>query len=47
VFPNSVLTNATIDRLFERAHTVVFRGESYRLTGRITAREVDSTLRNP
>jgi len=47
VFPNSVLANATIDRLFERAHTVVFQGKSYRLKGRITAREVDSTLRNP
>lgn len=46
VFPNSVLANATIDRLFEHAHTVVFRGQSYRLKGRITTREVDSALRN-
>ena len=34
VFPNSVLANATIDRLFEQAHTVVFKGKSYRLKGR-------------
>ena len=47
VFPNSVLANATIDRLFERAYTVVFQGKSYRLKGRITTREVDSTRRHP
>jgi DNA replication protein DnaC len=35
VFPNSVLANATIDRLFEQAHTVLFKGKSYRLKGRI------------
>jgi hypothetical protein len=33
-------------RLFDQAHTVVFRGKSYRLKGRITTREVDSALRN-
>ncbi len=47
VFPNSVLANATIDRLFEQAHTVIFQGQSYRLRGRITTREIDNTLRNP
>jgi DNA replication protein DnaC len=46
VFPSSVLANATIDRIFEQAHTVVFRGKSYRLKGRITTREVDSALHN-
>lgn len=46
-FPNSVLANATIDRLFEQAHTVVFKGKSYRLKGRITTRAVDSALRTP
>jgi DNA replication protein DnaC len=46
VFPSSLLANATIDRIFEEAHTVVFRGKSYRLRGRITTREVDSALRN-
>jgi DNA replication protein DnaC len=47
VFPNSVLANATIDRLFEQAHTVLFQGKSYRLKGRITTREIDSALHNP
>ena len=42
-FPNSVLANATIDRLFEQAHTLVLKGKSYRLKGRITTRGVDST----
>jgi len=46
VFPNSVLANATIDRLFDQAQTVIFRGKSYRLKGRITTREVDTALRN-
>ena len=46
VFPNSVLANATIDRLFEQAHTVIFRGKSYRIKARITTREVDSALRS-
>jgi DNA replication protein DnaC len=35
VFPESVLANATIDRLFDRAEIVVFEGKSYRLKGRI------------
>jgi DNA replication protein DnaC len=47
VFPNSVIANATIDRLFENAHTVVFKGKSYRLKGRITSRQIDSALSNP
>lgn len=46
IFPNSVLANATIDRLFEQAHAVVFQGKSYRLKGRLTTRELDTTLRN-
>jgi len=32
--------------LFDQAPTVVFRGKSFRLKGRITMREVDSVLRN-
>ncbi len=44
-FPNSVLANATIDRLFAQAHTLVLKGKSYRLKGRITTRGVDSTPR--
>ena len=35
MFPDSVLANATIDRIFDRAEIVVFKGESYRLKGRI------------
>lgn len=35
VFPEPVLANATIDRLFDRAEIVVFQGNSYRLKGRI------------
>lgn len=40
VFPNAILANATIDRLFEHARTLVFKGQSYRLKGRITPRDV-------
>jgi DNA replication protein DnaC len=36
VFPDPVLANATIDRMFDRAEIVVFQGKSYRLKGRIT-----------
>ena len=35
VFPDPVLANATIDRMFDRAEIVVFEGKSYRLKGRI------------
>lgn len=35
VFPDAVLANATIDRMFDRAEIVVFEGKSYRLKGRI------------
>lgn len=36
MFPDPVLANATIDRMFDRAEIVVFQGKSYRLQGRIT-----------
>ena len=36
VFPDPVLANATIDRIFDRAEIVIFEGKSYRLKGRIT-----------
>jgi DNA replication protein DnaC len=39
VLPDPVLANATIDRIFDRADIVVFKGESYRLKGRISAPE--------
>lgn len=35
VFPEPVLANATIDRIFDRAEIAVFQGRSYRLKGRI------------
>lgn len=35
MFPDAVLANATIDRIFDRAEIVVFKGKSYRLSGRI------------
>ena len=36
VFPDPVLANATIDRIFDRAFIVAFQGQSYRLKGKIT-----------
>jgi DNA replication protein DnaC len=46
VFPDSVLANSTIDRMFEKAETIIFPGESYRLKGRIVTREVDKAVEN-
>jgi DNA replication protein DnaC len=40
VFPDPVIANATVDRIFDRAKTVLFKGQSYRLKGRILAREL-------
>jgi DNA replication protein DnaC len=42
VFPDLVLANCTMDRMFEQAHNVEFDGDSYRLRGRIKTREVDT-----
>jgi DNA replication protein DnaC len=36
VFPDPVLANATIDRIFDRAIIVTFQGQSYRLKGKIS-----------
>lgn len=44
VFPDPVIANATIDRIFDRAKVVLFKGQSYRLKGRIKTREVDSEV---
>jgi DNA replication protein DnaC len=44
VFPDSVLASSTIDRMFEKAETIIFKGDSYRLKGRITTREVDRAV---
>jgi DNA replication protein DnaC len=41
VFPDVVLANSTVDRMFEHAHYVAFEGDSYRLKGRIKTRDVD------
>ncbi|MCM2281754.1 MAG: IS21-like element helper ATPase IstB [Bdellovibrionaceae bacterium] len=41
VFPDPIIANAAIDRLFERARIVVFKGESYRLKGRISCGQSD------
>ena len=42
VFPEPVLANCTIDRMFENAEIVVFKGDSYRLKGRIKTKEIDA-----
>lgn len=40
-FPDPVISNITIDRIFDRAETLIFKGESYRLSGRIEIEVVD------
>ncbi len=40
VFPDPIIANATVDRIFDRAKTVLFKGQSYRLKGRIQTREI-------
>ena len=41
VFPNVMLANATIDRIFDQAETIVLKGRSYRLKKRM-----ETTLEN-
>lgn len=41
VFPEPVLANCTIDRMFENADVALFKGDSYRLKGRIKTKEID------
>lgn len=41
VFPDPVLATATIDRIFDRADVHIFKGQSYRLKGRIKVAEID------
>ncbi|MFQ5684698.1 MAG: ATP-binding protein [Candidatus Binatia bacterium] len=36
VFPDTVLANATIDRILDRAGIIQFQGKSYRLKGKIS-----------
>jgi DNA replication protein DnaC len=40
VFPDPVIANATVDRIFDRARIVLFKGQSYRLKGRIQPAEL-------
>jgi DNA replication protein DnaC len=42
VFPDPIIANATVDRIFDRARTVLFKGQSYRLKGRIETKEIKS-----
>ena len=41
VFDDPVVSNITIDRIFDRADSVIFRGQSYRLKGRIKIKDID------
>lgn len=45
VFPDPVLANATIDRIFDRADISIFKGESYRLKGKIEVKNIDFKMR--
>lgn len=42
VFPDPILATATIDRMFDRAEVLSFKGPSYRLKGRIQIRDLDA-----
>jgi DNA replication protein DnaC len=44
VFPDPVLANATIDRMFDRAEIVIFEGKSYRLKGRIAVPDFNTPV---
>lgn len=41
VFDDPVVSNITIDRIFDRAESVIFKGKSYRLKGRIKIKDID------
>jgi len=41
VFPDPVLANATIDRIFDRSEVLIFKGKSYRLKGKIQLKNID------
>ena len=49
VFPDPVIANATVDRIFDRAKVILFKGQSYRLKGRIKnrEREIDIGAKQP
>jgi DNA replication protein DnaC len=43
VFPDLVLANATIDRMFENAQTFLFTGDSYRIKRQSFMKSIDNT----
>ncbi len=45
VFPDPVLANATIDRIFDRANISLFKGKSYRLKGKIEVKNLDINMK--
>ncbi len=45
VFPDPVLANATIDRIFDRAEISLFKGKSYRLKGKIEVKNLDLNIK--
>lgn len=45
IFPDPVLANATIDRIFDRADISIFKGKSYRLKGKIEVKNVNLKVR--
>jgi DNA replication protein DnaC len=45
VFPDPVIANATIDRIFDRADISLFKGTSYRLKGKIEIKNVSLKIR--
>lgn len=45
IFPDPILANATIDRIFDRADISLFKGKSYRLKGKIKVKNIDLYLK--
>ena len=45
VFPDPVIANATIDRIFDRADISIFKGISYRLKGKIEIKNVNLKMK--
>ena len=46
VIPDHVLAGSTIDRIFDHAQTFVFKGDSYRLKGKIQMKDIDPKIQN-
>ena len=46
VIPDHVLAGSTIDRIFDHAQTFVFKGDSYRLKGKIQIKDIDPKIQN-